>query len=78
MFPPETTTSTPEVEPVVVHEKSPILMYILLAAAAIYVIVSLYLMYDMDQDSDPGAEVAGAGRPAGCARATPARDLNSV
>jgi hypothetical protein len=47
MFPPETTTSTPEVQPVVVREKSPILMYILLAAAAIYVIVSLYLMYDM-------------------------------
>jgi hypothetical protein len=47
MFPPETTTSTPEVQPVVVREKSPVLMYILLAAAAIYVIVSLYLMYDM-------------------------------
>lgn len=47
MFPQETPVSTPEPQPVVVREKSPILMYVLLAAAAIYVIASLYLMYGM-------------------------------
>jgi len=47
MFPQEASVSTPEPQPVVVREKSPILMYVLLAAAAIYVIASLYLMYDM-------------------------------
>jgi hypothetical protein len=50
MFPPESPTGTHESEPepqAVPPEKSSLLKWVLLAAAAIYVIASLYLMYDM-------------------------------
>ncbi len=47
MFPQEAQTTNPEPQ-AEYRETNPILKYVLLAAAAIYVIASLYLMYNMN------------------------------
>ena len=61
MFPQEGSPAPPE-PPESTSDKGAILKYVLLAAAAIYVIASLYLIYGLqDANHGLGREGAGAG-----------------